>query len=108
MSTLPDVPSSGTLSKAALGPCPNPERSERLDSPPVHIAPVRRQMRELAQALTPLAGLLDDIHQPRSLHEWAWFWDELGDRAEAIQSAAMGLKHMADVMWERNYHVGRD
>jgi len=106
--SLPEVPPSGSLSKAALGPCPETDRAQRLEDSPVHIAPVRRTLRDLTQTICPLIGCLDDLSKPHSLHEWAWFYDELAERAEAIQSQAMALKHMADVMWERVYATGRD
>jgi hypothetical protein len=112
----PDTESADRVSGTAPSPCP--ESGARaggsggarggLVEAPVHLAPIRRQMRELAQEICPLIGFLDDLHRGHTLHEWAWLFDELADRAEVIQSHATALKHMSDVMWERTYRAGRE
>jgi hypothetical protein len=112
--------SADSLSGAVLSPCSETsssaggsragaqDRSERLDESPVYLGPIRKELRALLQDITPLIGFLAEMGDSRSLHEWAWYFDELGEKAETVQSHAMLLKHMCDVMWERVYHVGRE
>lgn len=103
---LPELPPRGSLSGAALSPCPEPDGGAGA-APPLPLVAVRRELRELTQAITPLIGYLADLSESRRLVEWAWFFDELHDHAEHIQSHAMTLKHMADIGWERTHAIGR-
>jgi hypothetical protein len=116
--SLPDLPPSGSLSKAALSPCPDGGAGAAPPSeptaPPLPSAPaglpltgLKRSLRELGQEICGLIGELADVDRPRrTLVESCWFFDEVGDRAERIESQAKVLRHMCDVMWEQAYREG--
>jgi hypothetical protein len=115
---LPELPPSGSLSGAALSPCHDGGSGAASPSepspPPLPSAPanlpltgLKRTLRELAQEICGLIGELADIDRPRrTTVESCWFFDELGSRADRIESQAKLLRHMADVMWEQAYREG--
>lgn len=118
--SLPDLPPSGSLSKAALSPCPEtgpgaaPAPAPGPTAPPLPSAPanlpltgVKRALSDLAQEICGLIGELRDLDRPRrTTVESCWYFDEVGDRAERIEAQARFLRHIADVMWEQAYREG--
>jgi hypothetical protein len=119
---LPELPLIGSLSGDDLGPCsetgagasPRDSAIAEPTAPPLPSAPanlpvtgLKRSIRTLAQEICGLIGELADIDRPRrTLHESCWFFDELAERADRIESEARLLRHAADVMWEQAYREG--
>jgi hypothetical protein len=101
------------VSGAALSPCSDTGVRAGGSRPGVEggtlpLVVIRRELRALTQEITPLIGFLADLSDERRLVEWAWYFDELGEKVAHVQSHAMLLKHECAVMWERVYALGRD
>jgi len=105
--------SADKVSGAALSPCSETGACAGgsragVEGGTLPLAVIRRELRGLTQEICPLIGFLAELSDERRLVEWAWYFDELGEKVQRVQSHAMLLKHECDVMWERVYALGRE